>query len=45
MSGVEHDASVEYRKFLCTDFLINSTNAIIGYVTKSGTSVQVFKQL
>lgn len=38
---VDNDATVEYKKFFCRDFLISSTNAVIGFVTKSGTGVDI----
>ena len=42
--AVESDATVEYKKFFCKDFLINTTKAVVGFVTKSGTSVEVISR-
>ena len=45
LKPVEHDATLEYLKFICKDFLISSVTANIGYVTKSGTVVKVVNRL
>ena len=41
LRSVEHDATLEYLKFICKDFMISTSTANIGYVTKSGTKVDV----
>ncbi|CAF0707326.1 unnamed protein product, partial [Brachionus calyciflorus] len=40
-SSVDNDATIEYEKFVCKDFLIGTSNAVIGHVTKSGTKVEI----
>lgn len=44
MNKVENDATVEYQKFFCKNFLVNTSTAVTGYVTKSGTSVEVISR-
>ena len=44
IDAIENDATVEYNKFFCKDFLINTTSSVIGYVTKSGTDVEVISR-
>ena len=41
---VENDATLEYNKFICRDFLISTNTAVIGHVSKSGTLVQIVSQ-
>jgi len=41
MNAVENDATVEYNKFLSGDFLISTSSAVIGYITMSGTNIEV----
>jgi hypothetical protein len=41
---VENDATVEFKKFFCKDFLISTTTAAIGFVTNSGTNVEVISR-
>lgn len=44
MNKVENDATVEYNKFFCKDFLMSTTTAVIGFVTKSGTNCEVISR-
>jgi hypothetical protein len=45
MKPVEQDATLECNKFICKDFLISTSLSNIGYVTKSGTKVDVRRDL
>lgn len=38
---IEKDATLDYNRFFCRDFIISTTNSSIGYVTNSGMKVQV----
>ena len=40
-SGVEKDATLKESEFICKDLIINTTNSTIGFITKSGTKVEV----
>ncbi len=41
LESVENDATLEYKKFVCTDFLISTNSATLGFITQSGTKVDV----
>ena len=41
LEPVENDATLEYKKFVCIDFLISSNSATLGFITQSGTKVDV----
>lgn len=44
LNKVENDATIEYQKFFCKNFLINTTTGVIGFITKSGSSVEVINR-
>ena len=43
LNPIENDATIEYNKFVCKDFLVSTKNSVIGFMTKSGTDVKVKK--
>jgi cilia- and flagella-associated protein 251 len=44
LEPIESDATIEYKKFLCKDFLVNTKTSVIGFVTKSGTDIRIVSQ-
>ena len=44
LEPIENDATIQYNKFLCKDFLVNTKNSCIAYVTKSGTGIKIISQ-
>lgn len=44
INKVENDATVEYQKFFCKNFLVNTNTGFIGYVTKSGTNLEIISK-
>lgn len=44
IDAIENDATVEYNKFICKDFLISTSSFVIAFVTKSGTNVEVISR-
>ncbi|RNA14704.1 WD repeat-containing 66 [Brachionus plicatilis] len=43
-SVVDNDATIEYEKFVCKDFIIGATTGVVGHITQSGSKIDIISK-